>query len=214
MICPNCKCEYVRGVTQCADCGVPLVDALDPSAPHTANGEEVVSVWEGNDRGESSAVKAALEKAGIPVIDQEAAGYFIFPSMRPRTEIFVSRENLEQAKKVLFDADALMDPEAMTDEERDSLALPESDLPDPDNDEQTSVAEDSSADWGEDETVAEVWTGDSEDLADTLIACLREIGVSSRKTAEAAHWHLVVRPEHETRAREIVREVVEASPPE
>jgi transcription initiation factor TFIIIB Brf1 subunit/transcription initiation factor TFIIB len=30
MICPNCKCEYIRGVTECADCGVALVDKLEP----------------------------------------------------------------------------------------------------------------------------------------------------------------------------------------
>ncbi len=26
--CPKCKCEYVEGVTICADCGCELVDKL------------------------------------------------------------------------------------------------------------------------------------------------------------------------------------------
>ena len=56
-------------------------------------------MWEGNDPSECAAVKEALEEAGIPVIDQQSAGYFIFPSMRPKTEIYVSSKNLEQAKK-------------------------------------------------------------------------------------------------------------------
>jgi hypothetical protein len=212
MFCPNCKCEYIRGVTQCADCGVPLVDTLDSSAPDTQDGLEVVSVWEGNDPSESAAVKDALENAGIPVIDQESAGYFIFPSMRPKTEIYVSRKNVEEAKKVLLDLEAWDDPEEMTEGERESLELPESDTPD--GEEHTSVAEVSSDDWDEDDPVAEVWNGDKEDLADNLIACLREIGIGSRKLSETGHWRLVVRPGQESRAKEIVREVVEASPPE
>ena len=212
MICPNCKCEYIRGVTQCADCGVTLVDALDPSAPDTQDGQGIVSVWEGNDPSESAAVKDALEKAGIPVIDQEAAGYFIFPSMRPKTEIYVSSKNVEEAKKVLLDLQAWDDPEEMSEGERESLELPESDIPG--RDEQASVLLDSSDDWDEDDPVAEVWNGDKEEFADTLTACLREIGIGSLKLSKAGHWRLVVRPEQEARAREVVREVVEASPPE
>jgi hypothetical protein len=212
MICPSCKCEYIRGVTQCADCGVALVDALEPFSPEKQDGPGIVSVWEGNDPGECAAVKDALENAGIRVIDQEAAGYFIFPSMRPRTELFVFRENIKRAKKVLSDLNALNDAEEMTDEERNSLALPESDVWDKDG--PTSVAENSSVDWDEDDPVAEVWSGEKEDLADNLSACLREIGIGSRKLSEAGRWRLVVRPERESRAKEIVREVVEASPPE
>ena len=66
----------------------------------------------------------------------------------------------------------------------------------------------------EDDPAATVWTGDSEPLADNLVACLREVGIASRKLSEAGHWSLLVRPEKELRAKEIVREVVEASPPE
>ncbi|HXP81630.1 MAG TPA: hypothetical protein VN976_17110 [Verrucomicrobiae bacterium] len=212
MICPNCKCEYIRGVTQCADCGVALVDALDPSASDPQAGLEVVSVWEGNDPSESAAVKDALEKAGIPVIDQEAAGYFIFPSMRPKTEIYVSSKNVEEAKKVLLDLEAWDDPEEMSEGVRESLELPESDIPE--SDEQTSQLLDSSDNWDQDDPVTEVWNGDKEEFADTLTACLREIGIGSRKLSEAGHWRLVVRPEQEARAREVVREIVEASPPE
>jgi hypothetical protein len=212
MICPNCKCEYIRGVTECADCGVALVDALDPSPSDLQDGLEVVSVWEGNDPSESAAVKDALEKAGIPVIDQGSAGYFIFPSMRPKTEIYVSRKNVEEAKKVLLDLEVWDDPEEMSEGERESLELPESDIPD--SDEQTSLPPDNSENWDEDDPVAEVWNGDKEELADTLAACLWEIGIGSRKLSEANQWRLVVRPEQESRAREVVREVVEASPPE
>jgi len=70
-----------------------------------------------------------------------------------------------------------------------------------------------SEDWDDDAAVSQVWNGDEEDFANTLVACLRENGIASRKLSEAARWRLVVRPEQEARAKEIVREVVEASPP-
>jgi len=212
MFCPNCKCEYIRGVTHCADCGVALVDSLDSSRPDMGNDQGIVSVWEGNDPGECATIKDALEKAGIPVIDQESAGYFIFPSMRPKTEIYVSSKNAEQAEKVLHDLHAWADPNEMTEEELKSLELPESDIPDIDGESNPPL--DSWDIWDEDAPVAEIWNGDKEELADTLTACLREIGIISHKLSGAGHWHLVVHPEQESRAREVVREVVEATPPE
>ena len=70
MICPNCKCEYVRGVTQCPECDVALVDSLNL---HRTSGEEsrypdvrLVSIWRGNDPAEGERIKEALEKADIP----------------------------------------------------------------------------------------------------------------------------------------------------
>jgi hypothetical protein len=212
MICPSCKCEYIRGVTQCSDCGVALVDALDASAPKPEDGMEIVSVWEGNDPGEYAAVKEALDEAGITVIDQQSAGYFIFPSMRPKKEIYVSGKDLEQAKKVLLDLQGWDEPEELSEGQRESLELPDSD--NSDSDEQTTLEPDSPDDWHEDDPVAEVWHGDNEHLADTLSACLREIGIGSRKLPEGGNWRLVVRPEHEARGKEVVREVVEARPPE
>ncbi|HTC61514.1 MAG TPA: hypothetical protein VK709_01615 [Candidatus Saccharimonadales bacterium] len=211
MICPNCKCEYIKGVTQCADCGVPLVDAL--SAPETQNKPAVVSVWEGGDPGERAAVAEALEEAGIPIVDQESAGHLFFPSMNPKSDIFISADNLERAKKVLADLEAFDEPEESLEGEPDSGELPESNGSKQDVDEEDDVDADTSEEWHDDDLVAEVWKGSEEDLADTLSICLREVGIGSHKSLEAGIWHLVVRPEKEARAKEVVREVVEASPP-
>lgn len=217
MICPQCKCEYIRGVTQCADCGVPLVHELDSSPADAQEDKEIISVWAGSDSGERSAVRGALEKAGIAVIDQEAPGHLFFPSNQPKAEIFVSPEDVERAKTVLADLGISEHPDEMTEEEREAMALPESDFPE--SDERASLDEDSPQDWdpqdwNEDDPGIEVWAGDNEEMADTLKLCLREIGIASRKTSEAGRWRVAVRPEHESRAREIVREVVEGSPPE
>jgi hypothetical protein len=212
MICPNCKCEYIKGVTQCADCGVPLVDSLDSSATDGPEGAGIVTIWEGSDPGEREIVKDALKKAGIPVVDQELPGHLFFPSMQPKGDIYISSADEMRAKKVLFDLGHLVDPEEMTEEERRALELPAADGPA--SDEESTEPADPSERWEEDSPVAEVWDGLREDFADTLTACLQEVGIESRKFSEAERWHLVVRAEQEPRAREVVREVIEASPPE
>jgi hypothetical protein len=211
MICPKCRCEYIRGVTQCAECGVPLVDALDPAPLDGKGGVGAVSVWKGNDPGDFAIIKDALEKAGIRVVDHATAGHLFFPSAPARTEIYVSGADVEQAKKVLRDLSALYGLEEMTAEERQALELPESDLPDAGEE---NLQPDSPEDWREGDPVAEVWSGDSEGLAENLTAFLREVGIGAKMLPEADLWRLVVRLEHEARAKEVVREVMEASPPE
>ena len=208
MICPNCKCEYIRGVTECADCGVPLVNALDPEDAKPTGDVPIVSVWQGNDPSECERVKAALENAGIEFLDRDSNNFDLFVPSGSNLEIFVSTADRDAARKIILDEDGRIDPDELTPEGIESLTLPESDQPDSDG------PQDLSLEWNEDDPVTEVWNGEKEDFADTLAACLREIGIASRKLSEASRWSLVVRPEQEARAREVVREVVEASPPE
>jgi hypothetical protein len=212
MICPNCKYEYIRGVTQCSDCGVALVDALEPPKANLSGEVRIVALWRGNDPAECEKIKDALEHADIPFTEPDTTGSFSFIATEPRTEVWVSEADLERARKILLDLGGQLDADELTPEEAESLALPESDQPDAED--QESKLENSSEVWYEDDPAAEVWSGESEEFADNLIACLREIGIVSRKLSEKDRWRLVVRPEQESRAKEIVREVVEASPPE
>ena len=82
--CPECKYEYVEGVTECPDCQVPLVESLDEgsgsppldattpwiaramSAPGVTSSEDVVACWEAEDFVEADAASAALRDQGIP----------------------------------------------------------------------------------------------------------------------------------------------------
>jgi hypothetical protein len=212
MFCPSCKCEYIRGVTQCADCGVALVDALEPPEPDRSEDVRIVAIWQGNDPAEYERVKKALESAGIPFTLPDSKSFFSFLPTESAKEIWISDEDRDKAKKIISDLEGRIDPAELTPEELESLALPESDQLDTDG--QTTEPQDLSETWHEDEQVSEAWNGDNEVLADSLIACLREVGIASHKLSQAGHWRLVVRPGQQARAKEIVREVVEASPPE
>jgi hypothetical protein len=210
MICPSCKCEYRFGVTECADCGVPLVDALDASASAGLKNDRIVSVWSGNDPHECTIVREALEGAKIPFATP-STGYSDFPTLQPRMEICVFGADEDRAKKVLLELEGRTDPDELTAEELESLALRVSD--DVDSDEGANIPADLPEDWDDDAPVSEAWNGEQEDFANTLSACLRENGIAARQVTEGGRWRLVVRSENEARAREIVREVVEASPP-
>jgi hypothetical protein len=169
-------------------------------------------VWAGNDPVECAAVKEALKKGEIPFVDQSPNTYFMLGSMRPRTVICVLSTDEERARKVLAGFLGSIDLDELTPEEIASLALPESN--NDSHDEDTMIQRGLPEDWDIDEPESQVWGGETEDFANTLMACFRENGIPSRKFAEGSRWRLVVRPEQEARAKEIVREVVEARPPE
>jgi len=75
MICPNCKAEYRPGFTRCADCLVPLVDALpepELGTPkrHKSSKEplgrlELVTVLRAGDAGLAMLAESLLQSADI-----------------------------------------------------------------------------------------------------------------------------------------------------
>ena len=172
----------------------------------------MVSVWAGNDPAECAGVKEALRKDEIPFVDHSSNAYFILRSMRPKSEICVLSTDEERARKILAGFLGSLDLDELTPEEIASLALPESS--NDSHDEDTTIQSGLPEDWDIDEPESQVWGGETEDFANTLMACFRENGIPSRKFAEGSRWRVVVRPQQEAHAKEIVREVVAARPPE
>jgi hypothetical protein len=212
MICPNCKCEYIRGVTQCPECDVPLVDALPAEGGHSLEDVPIVAIWRGKDPAEFERVEEALDSAGIPFTAPGAKSSFSFFPTEPSMEVWVAEADGEKARKIVDDLDDRAHPDELTPEEAESLALPESDGAD-ESEEEDDQAPELPEHWYEDEPIAEVWNGDSDEFADTLVACLREVGIASHKFSESGHSRLVVSQKQEARAREVIREVVDATPP-
>jgi hypothetical protein len=66
--CVNCGYEYVAGTERCPECGRPLVAAA-PGHDADASGP-FVRVWNAPDAITAMSVKAALEDAGIPTVEE------------------------------------------------------------------------------------------------------------------------------------------------
>jgi hypothetical protein len=70
-----------------------------------------------------------------------------------------------------------------------------------------------SENYDPDEATAEVWSGDDADTKDMLVASLRENGIGSEVSGNG-EFQIRAMPSAEPRAREIIREVIEATPPQ
>lgn len=77
-----------------------------------------------------------------------------------------------------------------------------------------SAPDDLAEDPNPDDATAEVWSGDDAEMADYLALCLRGVGVGCVLGEDGGKSRVMVLPEAEKRAREVVREVVEGTPPQ
>jgi hypothetical protein len=64
MYCPECGGEYREGFTECADCGVPLVESLPAEVPHPD--VNLVTVLEAGDPTEVALAESLLLEEKIP----------------------------------------------------------------------------------------------------------------------------------------------------
>ncbi len=68
--------------------------------------------------------------------------------------------------------------------------------------------------WFEEDATAMVWETETGEPSDFLVAALHENGIHCRVDREGSKAAVYVLPEDESRARDLVREVVEGQPPE
>jgi len=169
-------------------------------------------LWGGSDRGFFDQLCAALDEDEIPYLRNEPFESRLSdaPARNP-LEISVGKSDYDAALEILAGsrgdlAIAASNPsevEASQHSAHDRAAnLDPGDVPAGDED------------LDDDEFTAEAWSGSAADQADVLKLCLREVGISSRVSKSAAGVRLLVAENDVTRSREVVREVVEAAPPE
>lgn len=220
MFCPKCKLEYRQGFTTCSDCGVPLVrDLTDASAcsnePQDPEGVDLL--WTGTDPSASGAIANALDAAKIyfhtstrevgPLPGLAMPVYAIL--IRARDQAIAHTALADAFRKLNspaqdaaeLSADSVFPVHSASQEEDDDrTAFPLSDyLPE---------------EIHPDDATAEVWSGSDAVLAQGLNDSLRENGIGCVLDKSEAGMRIAVRTYDEARAREIIREVVEATPPE
>jgi hypothetical protein len=76
------------------------------------------------------------------------------------------------------------------------------------------VPDDTVEDFDPDDATREVWLGDDQEMAEYLKLCLTGVGIGCVFSEDGGRIRVMVLPDAEKRAREIVREVVDAEPPQ
>ncbi len=232
MVCPKCKAEYRRGFTMCADCDVPLVEsaelmssATDDAAgnerdhkpftdtPGDPNTDPFCSFWKGTDLRVCTEICTVLDEASIPHKMIRRQDHLFNWSNQSPYQIGVPASLYEKAELAIKDAFG-------TDEETGEDAVPLLPAPDrepADFEKGLSDAIQDANEWlgpryPEDATV-EVWSGEEMDVRDMIKMSLRENDVMVRSEQNAGKAQIYVLPEDETRAREIVQEILKGEPP-
>jgi hypothetical protein len=96
MFCPECKAEYLQGVTRCSDCDVDLVETLSPSD----GWETIKRVWSGKDEKWCVTLCKRLSAVGIPYkVDQRRRQYL--QDVEERYTIGVLPEFFDDARKII-----------------------------------------------------------------------------------------------------------------
>ena len=221
MFCPVCESEYREGFTKCSDCDVDLVEHL-PDDSGGSGSFDLAVAWRGSDPSAYSAALAALQDAEIPT--QEIANHgqvaWGLAIPKPQYEILVRKMDLKAALEMV----APFGERAAWANARDiwkgrtqskelegegsgelTNAIDAADTPAPD---------DIASEIKPKDATSEVWSGDDRKMAETFKVCLREVGINCVLTADGGRQRVLVLPVAESRAKEIVREIIEQTPPE
>jgi len=219
MFCPVCKAEYRLGFTRCSTCDVDLVEKLEDSqassdaAGKAGGGCELL--WSGNSPQLFDELRDALQAAGIPFRDRLPEDTYLYSSLRPPLEVWthsrdhdavekVRREILGQDEAEISSVDSEVESDTAIGDDEDEDAT----------DSESAVPDDIPAETDPGAMTAEVWSGDDGAMADTVRLCLRENGIGCLVDSARATIRIRVAPGAEARSREIIREVVEATPPQ
>ena len=231
MYCPRCKVEYRPGFRRCVDCDVDLVYALPVQAPRKVeSGKDLaglIEVAEGTEfKGLSRWIDSLgcadaclkLRKARIAYRVTEipkSVGY----QMRPQQEfeIAVPTSEFQKAKEILGIQIELGEVDLPTEEEIHAVM----ELPDEEDVATVERIQDDwdLANWDPEDATVEIWSGDeskgASDKGWIIELALNENRIQSRADIlEDGSRHFFVRPGDEGQAREIVREIMDAAPPE
>ena len=192
--------------TRCTVCGVDLVPEEFRGRPlaEQQRRERIELVWRGGDPGAVSEVIQILRAAGIRHHVQATNDHLVFELGMPRPKYAVRTfaSDTARAKELLA---GIRDSSPFVAMDASALALADEPL------EKRGARK---HEWKPAAATLEIWRGADAGLAQLLQDCLRENGIGVRcQGSPPGIVQLRVMPSDEVAAREIVREIREASPP-
>jgi hypothetical protein len=205
--CPLCDAAYSAGHNRCTICGVELVPEEFRGLPLSDRdrNERIEVVWRGGDPLAVSEVIHILRDAGIRQHVQPTNDHFVFELGIPRPK-YVVRTFASDAAKAKALLAGIYETSPFVSMEPSALALAQEPA-----EEHPSVRHA----WRPAAATVEIWSGEDAALAKLLGDCLEENRIGVRRGGrEPGIMRLSVMPQDEAAAREIVREIIEAVPPE
>ncbi len=222
MFCPLCHAEYRQGFTRCSDCDVPLVNAqpeTDLGTPDSRSKDEdaLVLLWRGGNPVEYTALVAGLRDAGIPFEESFPRDFENTISSRSADRLYYGIPNFDLRVQ---SRDLFAGLRVLRSVQKQQLQKSEPEVVGPGLVPAASAVEIvercAAEKWDRAAATIEVWSGDDETKAQFLMDTFRENCVPCRSVgADEASCpiRIFVRPEDETRACEILREIAEGTPP-
>jgi len=181
-----------------------------PAVPGDPNQDPFCEFWRGDDPRLHSELCELLDQEGIQHKTVRHEDRLFRISDKSSFQIGIPYSLFEKAEAAVQAAFALDDDELpeTAEEEPSPLELPESTVPD------DSRNDWDPANWFPEDATIEIWSRDYLYPGEIIELALRENQIHARLENADGRYAIFVLPEDESRAREIVKEVVEGAPPE
>ena len=241
MFCPVCESEYREGFTKCSDCGVDLVrqlaDDSEAKEPLWAGQDasvrsaicdklDAAKIFHEDDSVESQfmpAFRQSIYRIQIRKKDHEAALTAIreldggHSNIRPSPGVVLDRNSdwlrTNAPKRDLWGR--LLNRDASPSESGDDSEIPADASASGDQDEPAEeVPDDQLENFNPEDATSQVWSGPDGSMAQSINACLREVGIGCVVNETQGNFNVCVEGTSEIRAKEIIREIIEETPPE
>jgi hypothetical protein len=212
MFCPNCKSEYRSGFTRCSDCEVDLVYELplgptpeEPKLYVLGDGEALRVIWKGDSESECLSVCEGLQKASIAYNVVQIPEYLdLRMAVKRKYEVGVRSGDYEKAREIVSEDEEWEDQNQEDQNPTEASTTPAA-----------STVSSYLKRWYPQDACVEIWSQSATDnISSMLELSLREncIRFRSERQPDGSRKFFVL-PEDEFRAREIVREIEESTPP-